>query len=39
MLNIFHLRYTAIVLESRDWWSPSIQQMEAAWRSHSLNFM
>jgi len=33
MLNKFHLQYMALILESRDWRSPSIQYIEAAWRS------
>jgi len=38
MLNKFRIRYTAVVLESRDWRSHSIWNLEAAWRllSHSL---
>lgn len=38
ILNKFHLRYTAIVLESHDWWSTSILDLDSAWQSpsHSL---
>jgi len=40
MLNKFHLRYTAVVQESRDRQYPSNQDLEVAWRlSHSLLIM
>jgi len=41
MLNKFYLRYgpSAVVLESRDWRSPSIRDFEAAWRSPSHNHL
>jgi len=31
MINKFHLRYTSLILESRDWQSPSFADLEAAW--------
>src|SRR6218665_2403035 len=38
ILNKFHLPYTAFVMESRDWRSPSIRNFLAIWQglSHSL---
>src|SRR6218665_551027 len=39
MLNNFHLRHVTVVLESHDWRSPGIRDLEVAWQvpSHSHN--
>src|SRR6218665_682760 len=41
MLNKFHLRYTAFVMESRDWRSSSFRDLVAIWNSpgHRLMFI